>query len=981
MSKPIHLKFEDNQEHQLLAIESTIRLFNGLPQSETAFALGDEIVPNLPPETVLDDNWLLANLNSVREKNGFEHQLSLDVEDDFELDGISNDSWRYPSFTLEMETGTGKTYVYLRTIFELKKRYGFRKFIVVVPSIAIYEGVIKNFTITRSHFRTLYGNEPLHLTPYDGQQLSKLRNFASSTFTEILVITLDSFNKRTNLIYKASEKLPGERKPFEYIQETRPIMILDEPQNMESSLARSALRTLHPLLAFRYSATHRTSPNLIYRLTPVEALKRNLVKRIQVFGVKEEFNYGQTSLALESLASYGLSAKIRTLINDKGVTKEAILEVKKGDDLYQKTKMDALRNAGFIIEEIDRKLGIVIFQNQRKLSISDSTVMSKEEVFKTQIEETVERHLQAQEFFKPKNIKVLSLFFIDKVANYTEDKGIVRLLFDKTFERMKRRSDLFKDFKAGEVRSAYFAKKKTRQGQEEAIDTSGRNEEERKAEKEAFKLIMRDKERLLSFDEKVSFIFAHSALGEGWDNPNVFQICTLRETRSELRKRQEIGRGLRLCVNQDGLRLNDEDINILTVVANDSYESYVRALQIEYTEDGEMAPPPPTNARKEKAKRNEKVFRSRDFKEFWKKLSTRTRYVINLNTDELVEKSIATLKATTFPEPQIVVTKGKFVITQYTLELELAANGTARIKVTITDTAGRTDSGVRPYSLRSDFQRILHDEALKGYRILSIKEDGIDSEVEFDNGQVLTKFNPLRFDSQAGQKIVSSVATVVESTFPVFNFVDRVAHETGLSRPTVNKIFKGMPQAKRELIFKNPESFTNTFLSKVKEVLADHIASKIEYVMEDAIIGYDLEALFPPEKKYPQKEVIPGNQRSIYDQVQYDSEVELKFVQNRLQHEDEVILYFKFPGNFKIGIPKIIGNYIPDWGVVRWTPDKQIKLHLIRETKGSLDPNLLQYPQEKRKIACATKHFKALGVDYRQITEDIPFWWKGGTET
>jgi len=980
MSKPIHLKFEDNQEHQLLAIERTLELFDGLPQTETNFALGDEIVPNLSPDTVLDENWLLANLNTVREKNGFEHQLTLDVEDEFEFDGVSNNSWRYPSFTLEMETGTGKTYVYLRTILELKKRCGFRKFIVVVPSIAIYEGVIKNFAITRSHFRTLYGNEPVHLTPYDGQQLSKLRNFASSTFTEIMVITLDSFNKKSNLIFKASEKLPGERKPYEYIQETRPILILDEPQNMESALAKSALRTLHPLLAFRYSATHRTSPNLIYRLTPVEALKRNLVKRIQVYGVKEEFSYGQYTLALESLEAYGPTARVRTIINDHGITREAEITLRKGDDLYQKTKIEAYRDAGFIVEEIDRRLGIVIFQNQRKLSVRDSTVMPKENVFKAQIQETVERHLQAQEQLASKGIKVLSLFFIDKVANYTSANGVVRRLFDETFERWKKRSEHFQRFEAAEVRSAYFAKKKDRQGKEEAIDTSGRNEEERKAEKEAFKLIMRDKEQLLSFDEKVSFIFAHSALGEGWDNPNVFQICTLRETRSELRKRQEIGRGLRLCVNQDGIRLNDEDINILTVVANDSYESYVRALQMEYTEDGEMAPAPPSNARKDKAKRNDKVFKSRDFKEFWKKLSTRTRYVINLDTDELVEKSIAALKATTFPEPQIVVSKGKFVITQYVIELESVSRSSARIKVTITDTAGRSDSGVRAYGLRSDFQRIIHDEALKGYRILSIKGDGIDSEVEFDNGQVLTKFNPLRFDSQAGQKIASSVTMEVGSTFPVFNFVDRVAHETGLSRPTVNEIFKGMPEAKKRLIFKNPENFANTFLSKIKEVLSDQIASKIEYVMQDEIVGYDLEVLFPPEKKYPQKEVIPGDERTIYDQVQYDSDVELRFVQNRLQKEDEVILYFKFPGNFKIGIPKIIGNYVPDWGVVRWTPDKQIKLHLIRETKGSLDPNLLQYPHEKRKIACAEKHFKALGINYRQITEDIPFWWKGGLQ-
>jgi len=976
MSKQIHFRFDERQEHQLRAIENTVKLFDGLPVRETQFQMGDEIVPNLPPYTVLEENWLLANLNAVRERSGFDPQLNLEVDEGFELEDVSNDSWRYPNFTIEMETGTGKTYVYLRTILELRRLYGFRKFIIVVPSIAIYEGVIKNFEITRSHFRTLYGNEPIHLTPYDGQQLSKLRNFASSTFTELMVITLDSFNRKTNLIYKASEKLPGERKPYQYIQETRPILILDEPQNMESPLAKSALRTLHPLFALRYSATHKTSPNLVYRLTPVEAFKRNLVKKIQVYGVKEDFSYGQYTLALERLESYGPTAKVKTLVNEKGITREAVIELRKGDDLFQKTKIEVYRDAGFIVEEIDRKLGVVIFQNQRRLSVGDAAPMSKQEIFKVQIEETIERHMENQERLKSKGIKVLSLFFIDRVANYVDENGIIRKLFDECFERIKKRYGFFRNLRAEEVRSAYFAKKKTKAG-EVVFDTESRNQEEREAEKEAFKLIMKDKERLISLDEKVSFIFAHSALGEGWDNPNVFQICTLRETRSEMRKRQEIGRGLRLPVNQNGERITDEEVNVLTVVANDSYESYVRSLQQEYIEDGETAPPPPSNARKDKAKRNDRVFRSKDFHAFWDKLRSRTRYIINVDSNELVEKAIAMLKATPFPEPQIVVTKGKFVITQYLIELESVSGGKARIKVTISDTAGNEEVKSYSFEERADFQKMFRDERLRGFRILKIKEDGIDSEVEFDNGVVLTKFSPIKFDSQAGQKIDSSVAMTIESNYPVFNFIDRVARETGLSRPTVNKIFKALPAAKKELIFKNPESFTNTFLARVKDVLADHIAERIEYEVAGAFEDYVLEDLFPAEKKYPQKEVVPGDAKSMYDQIQIDSEIEERFVKFRLQKEDEVILYFKFPGTFKIGIPKIIGNYVPDWGIVRFTPDKKIKLQLVRETKGSLDPNLLQYANEKRKLTCAKKHFEALKIDYRHITGDEPNWWKG----
>ena len=975
MSKPIHLKFDDRQEHQISAVMNTLKLFDGLPPRETQFQLGDEIVANLPPDTFLEENWLLANLNAICEGNGFDTRLLLDVDEGFELEGTSNDSWRYPNFTIEMETGTGKTYVYLRTILELRRMYGFRKFIIVVPSIAIYEGVIKNFAITRSHFRTLYGNEPVHLTPYDGQQMSKLRNFASSTFTELMVITLDSFNRKTNLIYKTSEKLPGERKPYEYIQETRPILILDEPQNMETSLAKSALRTLHPLLALRYSATHKTSPNLVFRLTPVEAFKKNLVKKIEVYGVKEDFTYGQYTLALERLENYGSSAKIRTLINEHGITKESVIELRKGDDLYQKTKIAAYRDAGFIVDEIDRQLGVVIFQNQQKLTLHDVAPVSKQEIFKVQIDETIERHMKTQQKLKSKNIKVLSLFFIDRVANYVEDQGVIKTIFNDSFEHIKKRYDSFKTFTAEQVRSAYFAKKKTKAGDVE-IDTEGRNQEEREAEKEAFKLIMKDKERLLSFDEKVSFIFAHSALGEGWDNPNVFQICTLRETRSEMRKRQEIGRGLRLCVNQDGERVTDDNVNILTVIANDSYESYVQSLQLEYTEDGEIAPPLPLNARKDKSKRNDKIFQSKDFRKFWERLSSKTRYIINIDSEALIEKSISSLKTTIFPEPQIVVTKGKFVITEYIIELEAVSMGKARIKVTISDTSGNNEVKSYNFEERADFQRLFHDECLRGYKILKIKEDSIDSEVEFDNGQLLTNYSPIKFDSQAGQKIDSSVAMTVESSYPVFNFVDRVSRETGLSRPTVNKIFKGLPETKKKLIFKNPETFTNIFLSKIKDVLANHISERIEYEITGDMEEYDLDDLFPFEKKYPQKEVIAGDSKSIYDQVQIDSDIEERFVKNRLQKEEEIILYFKFPGSFKIGIPKIIGNYVPDWGIIRFTPDRKIKLQLVRETKGTRDPNLLQYANEKRKLICAEKHFYTLKINYKHITGDEPYWWQ-----
>ncbi|MFN7037807.1 MAG: DEAD/DEAH box helicase family protein, partial [Bellilinea sp.] len=292
---PLRLQFDPNQPHQLDAVQSVVGLFDGLPRQQGAELLQQQVAPNLPPHQTLSESWLNDNLRAVQRQNGLADDLfgNLEVEEGLELEGVSNHSWRYPNFTIEMETGTGKTYVYLRTIHELRKQYGFGKFVVVVPSIAIYEGVIKNFQITREHFRSLYGNEVVNLIPYDGSRLSQLRGFAASIFVEILLMTLDSFNRVSNVIYKPSEKLPGEWPPVRYIQETRPILILDEPQNMESETAKAALRTLHPLFALRYSATHRTSPNLIYRLTPFDAYRLNLVKKIQVLGVTEREHFNQ----------------------------------------------------------------------------------------------------------------------------------------------------------------------------------------------------------------------------------------------------------------------------------------------------------------------------------------------------------------------------------------------------------------------------------------------------------------------------------------------------------------------------------------------------------------------------------------------------------------------------------------------------------------------------------------------------------------
>lgn len=981
MATRLSLRFDPNQDYQRDAVSSVVDLFDGLPSVKADFSLGGDIVPNLPPFQALSEAWLLDNLRVVQERNSIDEAIVLDCDDGLVMEGAGDESWRYPNFTIEMETGTGKTYVYLRTIYELRQRYGFSKFIIVVPSIAIYEGVIKNFAITRDHFRALYGNEPVGFTRYDGSQLSRLRAFATSTFAEVMVMTLDAFNKISNNLYKASEKLPGERKPFQFIQETRPILILDEPQNMESPRAREALRTLHPLFALRYSATHRTSPNLVYRLTPFEAYRRDLVKKIQVLGITERDNANTNQLALLNVTRQPITAKVRTFVYERGRTRESDLTLKQGDNLYKKTLRD--EHVGYVVANIDARSQVVEFENGERLALNEAGGAGRAEIFRVQIERTIEQHFEMQERLAAQGIKVLSLFFIDRVASYTGEDGIVRRIFDEAFERLKHRSERLRGRRPEEVREAYFAKAKAKTGEEVAIDTEGKNAREREAEKAAFELIMRDKERLLSFDEPVCFIFAHSALKEGWDNPNVFQICTLRQTTSEIRRRQEIGRGMRLCVDQTGARVPGDETNLLTVIANESYSAFARGLQEEYEEDGDAPPPPPSDATKKWAKRNDAILERQEFRDFWTRLQRHVDYRISVDTPALIDRCVERLNNATFPAPLLVVEKGRFVVVSYRLRLEDAQPDRARVSVVISDTDNQETTTTRWLRVGDNLGKQLNDERLRRFTVMEIVVAGDHSRVIFSDC-VLEKVAALEFQSELGQRPQERVTQTPDTTYPVFNLLDRVAKETGLTRPTVNAIFKRMRADKKRMLLRNPEGFAAVFLTEVSGALADHIVERIAFSVNGPSDEYVIEALFPPRKRFPQKEIIAGSSASLYDQVQKDSKVEEDFVA-QLNADPQVIFYFKFPPAFKLHFPKVIGNYNPDWGIARRSDSGNLVLHLVRETKGSADLSRLQFPHERRKIECAQKIFHELGVSYRHVTGTTAEWWKdddaAGTQT
>jgi len=990
MRTKLELKFDHNLDFQMEAIAAVVDLFQGLPHHDSAFTLGDGTVPNLPEGEVLSESWLLGNLLAVQERGRIEQVSELAVDDGIVLEGAGYENWRYPSFTVEMETGTGKTYVYLRTIYELRKQYGFRKFIIVVPSIAIYEGVIKSFEVMKRHFSSLYSNETVNLIRYDGSKLSTLRSFATSSFVEVMVMTMQSFNtargRSSNTLYRASEQLPGERKPYQYIQETRPILILDEPQNMGSDLSKEALRTLHPLFALRYSATHKEIFNLVNRLTPFDAYQRGLVKRIQVDGVFEQHNLDAGTVILREVKTSPLRAIVQTTAMINGQVRPIEVELKNGENLFNKTRLPDHQH-GYRVTEISAKAKetFVDFDGHDRITDQDVFGASKREIFRIQIERTIERHMRVQRDLYAKGIKVLSLFFIDRVANYINDDGLIKTLFDESFENIKQRYPYFAQWQASEVRKGYFARSKPAKGESEgqALDTEGRNDTERQAEKEAFQLIMREKERLLSFDEPVSFIFAHSALKEGWDNPNVFQICTLNQTVSEMKKRQEIGRGLRLPVDQNGERIMDETINILTVVANESYEAYAANLQNEYREAGyDKVPPKVTRADAGTAKRNQRIFDDQNFREFWRQLTRRSKYKIHVDTDSLVMECITKIQKIDKRElkPEIVIETGSFVITRFTIKLEDVRSGTALLRIKTETTDGETFPTEFTFPVRDndDLASLRKDNRLRGYRIIEIEESGDYSSVVFENDIRLHKGEETTFESETGQKPMRRNEETNTVKHPIFNLIDRVAKETGLTRTTINQIFKGIPVDYKEFFLKNPEGFANLFISSLKEVFADHIVEHLEFASNPGeFANYEIDEMFPPVKNFPQKELVEAGDAGIYDLVQVDSDVERRFVENYLAGNDpKVIGYFKFPPSYKINLPKVIGNYNPDWGILRFDDEGRVVLKLIRETKGREDTSLLRFSNEGRKIDAAKKHFSTLGLDYRVVTDTTHDWYE-----
>ncbi|EGE14163.1 type III restriction enzyme [Moraxella catarrhalis 46P47B1] len=630
----MQLKYE-HLDYQKQAIDSIVDLFQGeITHHQDDFSLSDKdnmrVIAN---ELSLSKDDIFNNLKNIQTQN----QLSLSDK----LDNLY--------FSVEMETGTGKTFVYLNTIFELYQRYGWRKFIIVVPSVAIREGVLQTLNSTKAHFKDEFNSPIYHYGEYSGQKTNALKHFATSTNIEVLVMNIQSFEKESNIINQQREN----GVLMELIQATNPIIIIDEPQNISSDKRKNAIENLNPLFTVGYSATHKEIINKVYSLNPVQAFEKNLVKQIVVNSVISQDKNNAFIELKEITNKSGLKAKIIFDISEKQQLKRKAITVKLGDDLYEKSKQNP-NYQGFIITGIDLENQMIKFSNGIEIARGVNMDCLRDEIMKQQIHYTIKEHLKHEKELNKDGIKVLSLFFIDKVENYhTNAQGEL----GKFYEWFEELYELETKQSASGVHKGYFSQDK----KGNAKNSNGTT----KDDNDAYELIMKDKERLLSLDEPVRFIFSHSALKEGWDNPNVFQICTLNETTSVIKKRQEIGRGLRLPVNQKGERIYDEKVNILTVIPNESYEQFANSLQQEYIDDCgiKFEKSHLKNAKNERTVTYRfDAFTDPLFLQIWERIRHKTSYRVQFDSDELIDN--ASQKIHVMPKidtPKIEIKKARMV--------------------------------------------------------------------------------------------------------------------------------------------------------------------------------------------------------------------------------------------------------------------------------------------------------------------------------
>ena len=969
------LQFDPDQPFQRDAIEAVLDLFAGQPSGDPEFS----VIKRREPAALLDDlgagNQLLLNDDALRENTrAVQERNDIEVEDpeaDLEAwplcDAIAEVERHCPHFSVEMETGTGKTYVYLRTIFELSQRYGFQKFVIVVPSIAIREGVLKNLEVTAEHFRALYNNLPCEHFVYDSHRINRLRHFATANTLQIMVMNIQAFRRDDNVIRRESDQMGG-RSPIEFVQSARPIVIIDEPQSVDSTVgSQEAIRTLNPLCTLRYSATHRNPYNLVYSLDPIQAFQLKLVKQIVVASAEEVGVGHDAFVRLEKLDNKkGIRAQLRFHAQAAGGPKERRAWVKLGDDLYQLSNQRAAYEQGFEVVEINTapEGAFVEFSNGRRLLLGEAMGGRTDDISRAQIRHTIRRHLEKELEVNERGIKVLSLFFIDRVANYRyydderlPTQGKLARMFEEELadlanqERFSRIAWLHDD--PSMVHDGYFAS--DRKGLFK--DTKGASADD----EHVYNLIMTRKERLLSLGEPLRFIFSHSALREGWDNPNVFQICTLNETQSTVKKRQEIGRGLRLPVDQDGLRVFDESINRLLVVANENYKDFAHALQFEYEDEcGFTFGKVPLRAFAALARTVERGGESID-EPIGREAGGQVR-------DELIALRM--------------LDEAGFILEAFDpdregFELALSAE--------FTDLAAAVEDLLTSYRIqrhvrreRDERRNPLKKEVMLGAEFVKLWEriePKTRYRVEFDTDRLvsdcvhalehMTVRAPRVRVSEAvvspegggvrtgGVRARDEIREVVSHDVP--DLLSYLQAATDLTRSTLVRIL--VESGRLDQFFKNPQQFMDDAAAIIRTALQGLLVQGIQYER----LGDGPESAWEMSR-FENEELVDHLgalqvKHSIYEYVPCDSKVERNFAR-RLDERSDIKLFVKLPSWFKIDTP--VGEYNPDWAIVKQEDEA---LYLVRETKASHDPTQLR-ATEDWKIRSGKRHFEALDVNF-----------------
>lgn len=990
------LKFK-HQKFQADAAKAVVDVFKGQPyQSGMSYLidkgrtdsrqqeLGEDFIGFKNAKITLDDNRILENIQTIQRNNL--------IKPSEQLEGKYN-------LTVEMETGVGKTYTYIKTMFELYKAYGWSKFIVIVPSIAIREGVYKSFSITQDHFMEEYG-EKIRFFIYNSAHLNQIDQFASDNKINVMIINSQAFNAKGKDARRIDMKLDEfrSRRPIDIIAKTNPILIIDEPQSVLGPTTLASIRKFEPLMTIGYSATHRNPYNMVYRLDAMEAYNKKLVKKIAVKGITVSGSSGTDGyMYLQSINLSKDKNPTATLeFNVKGVNgiKKATRIVNEGFSLYQQSG-NLEEYKGYTISRIDGRVGanFVELSNGIKIEVGEvlGSKTDENQIRRIQIRETIESHLERERQLFYKGIKVLSLFFIDEVAKYKDyqepdEKGIYAHMFEEEYQRIL-------DHYVGELGDDEYVKflktiepNKTHTGYFSIDKKSGHsiNPELKRGstssdDTDAYDLIMKNKERLLDRKEPVRFIFSHSALKEGWDNPNVFQICTLKESDATIRKRQEIGRGLRLSVNQDGDRMDaavlGEDvhnINTLTVIANESYQNFATALQNELAAivtdrpkevsvelfDGKVI-----TTESGEAQTIDKTLAKKLYNHF-----VRQDYIDDAGA--LTDKYYEDKKAGTLSFPEEVKDCGdsiiKIIDTIYDVK-GMMPEDARKNNVDIKIKDGALDKKEFLALWKKINVKSIYAVDFEGQELVDNAIEALNSKLEISKIYVkITEGTMKSIDSkqalidgkafetkpsQSKMEVISSSGTNIK-----YDLVGKLVDETGLTRECIVKILSGIEKCVFEQFKQNPEEFIIKSARLINEQKATLIVQHIAYSKIEGDEGvYSTDIFTEPTLKGKLGINTMIATKSIYDHLLYDSNGEKEFA-TQLEESQDVVVYVKLPKGFYISTP--VGKYNPDWAIA-FNQEHVKHIYFIAETKGSMETLELR-EIESAKIKCARKHFAAI---------------------